>query len=220
MIEDCEEMTGGKKNKYERLSFQQLNKDILGCRNTFSLDIGLPRQIMLSPQHRQRLTAAIHRCEARHADWGFKDPRTCLTYAVWKEHLPAHKLIVVYRHPDQVKRHYCAKNARRFWRALRAWTVYNVRLLETLQTIQDGTVIINYERLMSEAVEFDRLSVFVDRPLVDARRTERYRHRSTGGWQTLWVDYIMRGRGLQSPLRTYRALEALRALQVKPCDTV
>jgi hypothetical protein len=220
MIEKGEEITGGKKHAYERLAFQQLNKDILGCRNTFSLDIGLPRQIMLRPQHRQRLTAAIHRCEARNEDWGFKDPRTCLTYAVWKEHLPAHRLIVVYRHPDQVKRHYCAKSARRFWKALRVWTIYNVRILEALQTVASRSVVINYERLMSDAVEFDRLSAFMGRALVDARRTERYRHRRVGGWQTLWVDYIMRGIGLQSPLHTYRALEALRALQVKPCETV
>jgi hypothetical protein len=220
MLDQSEERGQDTQNKFERLAFQQLNKDILGCGNTFSLDVVPPRRLLPSAQQYQAMAAAIGRCEAQQVDWGFKDPRTCLTYPVWKACLPQHTLVVVYRHPEQVTRHYTAKNALRVWKALRIWTIYNVRLLEIFPATPSPTVIINYERLMSDTAEFVRLSTHVGRPLVDARRTERYRQRSTESWQTLWVDRIMRGIGGQSPLQTYRALEALRAQQVKSLDTV
>lgn len=220
MLDPSEEMRQDKQSKFERLAFQQLNKEILGCEKTFSLDVVPPRQLIPSPQQYQAMAAAISRCEAQQVDWGFKDPRTCLTYPAWKECLPQHILVVVYRHPEQVTRHYTAKNAFRVWKALRIWTIYNMRLLEILQTALSLAVIINYERLMLDTAEFARLSTHVGRPLVDARRAERYRQRRTEGWQTLWVDRIMRSVGGQSPLQTYRALEALRAQQVKSLDTV
>jgi len=67
--------------------------------------------------------------------WGWKDPRTTLFLAAWEELLPAAFYLLVYRHPAEV----ALSLARRgldlevqldAWTAIRAWTVYNRRLLE------------------------------------------------------------------------------------------
>lgn len=67
--------------------------------------------------------------------WGWKDPRTCLFLGFWEPLLPAARFLFLYRHPVEVT----LSLWRRFndpelqqdpWLAVRAWEVYNRRLLE------------------------------------------------------------------------------------------
>lgn len=117
----------------------------------------------------------------RYTDWGFKDPRTCLTYPVWQRALPEHKVIIVYRHFDQLIQRYKVKkwDAARLFRVLHGWTVYNQSNLNVARAALHPTLLLNYEKLMSEEQEFDRLCRFVGRPLVDVRRPQLYRNRAT-----------------------------------------
>ncbi len=148
---------------------------------------------------RRRLAAAppdewhalIARCQAAHADWGFKDPRTCLTYPAWRRALPAHRVIVVYRHVEALVRRYRTQGWRRLprlYRTLYAWTLYNRLALAAAAGapaaepggVGKAAIVLNYERLMDGDEEFARLAAFVGRPLVDRRRPDLYRRRPDG----------------------------------------
>ncbi|MFX0211507.1 MAG: sulfotransferase, partial [Candidatus Hodarchaeota archaeon] len=173
-------------NKYERVSTANLNKDILQCWDIYSLDIPLPKHLELSDQQRRRMFEIIRECEATNAEWGFKDPRTCLTYPLWSAHLPDHRLVVIYRSPHQAWLHYKKHGPRRnpvaigrqLLKVLCAWSMYNCKILEILRATSHKYLILSYERLMSEQFEFDRLSDFMGQDLVDARRGWSYRHRA------------------------------------------
>lgn len=117
----------------------------------------------------------------RYSNWGFKDPRTCLTYPVWQRALPPHKVIIVYRHYGQLIQRYRVKSwdAARLFRVLHGWTIYNQSNLAVGRSSDNPTLILNYEKLMSEDQELDRLSRFIGRPLVDVRKPQLYRNRAT-----------------------------------------
>ncbi len=67
--------------------------------------------------------------------WGFKDPRTSLFLDFWDPLLPAPLYVFLFRHPAEVvlsllRRGLDPDVLRDPWNAVRAWIVYNSRLLE------------------------------------------------------------------------------------------
>jgi hypothetical protein len=172
-------------NKYERPVASSLNQDILNCRNVGSVDITKPRKLELTEAQRQRMQEIISKYGANGRDWGFKDPRTCLTYPLWKPHLPEHRLVVTYRSPFEVALHYVA-GTRPFapiipWRlgkALRAYALNNQCITTILEKTDSDYIVLRYERLMSSVQELERFSRFIDKPLVDARQVNLYRSRT------------------------------------------
>jgi hypothetical protein len=81
---------------YERLRWVELNQHILGHGDPAE-DHPVPARVFATQRQREQMGRWIACCESRHTDWGFKDPRTCLTYPIWREELPEHHLIGVYR---------------------------------------------------------------------------------------------------------------------------
>jgi hypothetical protein len=140
---------------------------------------------LASPDAEPALRAVV---EARAEDpsWGFKDPRTCLTYPAWRRVLPEHRLIVVYRGPAQLReRARTARHPRRALRVLQAWTVHNRAILEHLAGSSAPRIVLRYERLMDGEEEVARLSRFVGLPLKDTRERRLYRARQDAplpGW--------------------------------------
>lgn len=62
--------------------------------------------------------------------WGFKDPRTLLTIAFWRQKLPEARLVGTFRHPALVARSLHARDPRMSMDAcLALWADYNERLL-------------------------------------------------------------------------------------------
>lgn len=187
-------------NKYERVSAANLNKDILGCWNIHSLDITAPKNLELTDQQRRRMLTIIRECESKNTDWGFKDPRTCLTYPLWSIHLPDHRVIGIYRSPHQAWLHYKKHGSRRnpvaigrqLLKVLHAWSMYNFEILEILRNTSHKYIILSYERLMSEQFEFDRLSDFVGQDLDDTRREWSYRERAVKSPLVEIADVIRR----------------------------
>lgn len=193
-------------NKYERHETQTLNRQILHgylipplayllkrpFRSQFDRagyrrnrdSVALIRQRALRRHLAQdpladEMAALIDQHEAAYADWGFKDPRTCLTYPVWQRHLPPHRVIVVYRHYNQLLRRYrvTGRHLPHLFRVLHGWTVYNQAILDALAATAVPTIVLNYERLMQGEEEFRRLNTFVGRSLNDARDPNLYRNR-------------------------------------------
>jgi len=126
------------------------------------------------------IVETIHRLDAEYADWGFKDPRTCLTYPIWARALPEHRLIIVYRHYTQfIKRYRISQwNIPRLYRVLYGWSIHNQMINRYLNQTDQPTVVLSYERLMEGDAEYAKLRNFVGNHLVDTRDPNLYRNRS------------------------------------------
>jgi len=119
---DAEEDRYDSGGKYEHPDFQDINKDLLDLKDN---------QVMyLRPQHCPTALNVMqsdnmhrlvdHQLE-QHMSWGFKDPRTVVTYPLWCGVLPRHKVIAIYRDPaGNWPRHRWCGYRRRYingWRA-------------------------------------------------------------------------------------------------------
>ncbi len=172
------EATGGYDdgNKMERAETRALNMDLLG-------DDGIQSFRVLRPLAAGAATAG-HRAQTQAlieglapGPWGFKDPRTLLTYGFWQEVLNAPLLIGVFRDPVEVFGHYLRRAGRRWISrdptflpdALRAWCVYNKHLLE-LKRRYPEMLLLDYAEFMSTNAGIERLSAHLGRALVDCRK--------------------------------------------------
>lgn len=163
-------------NKWERETTKAVNHQILGSAGTHSLRTTRGDRRPLRPDLAGRMRELVNDLSARHADWGFKDPRTCLTYDLWAANLPEHRLVVVYRRPDECFAHYrsVARGSIRrsldvFTRCLHAWCEYNSAVITAVERAAVPSIVLHYSRLMDGDDEFRRLERFVGRPLHDRR---------------------------------------------------
>ncbi len=171
-------------NKYERQAALNLNIEILGARGYEVLDL-TPRALESVPAHyHERVREIVADCTGRYQDWGFKDPRTCLTYPVWASALPEHKLIVIFRDPREIWPRF-RPNRSQFYLGphharmmLSRWREHNVRILEYIRDAKAEVLILRYRDLMTTQEEFDRLQTFVGRKLIDRRNPALYRSRA------------------------------------------
>jgi len=227
-------------NKYERHETQALNREILHgylippleylvkrpFRSTYdqagyrrNLDsvalirYGALRRNLARKKPSTEMQTLIDEHEAAYTDWGFKDPRTCLTYPLWQQHLPPHRIIIVYRHYSELLKRYRAtgRNLPRLFRVLHGWTIYNAAILEALAKATVPAITLNYETLMQGQEEYQRLNTFVGRTLADARNPALYRNRVTDA-----NDLPSAARWLlpflpADPRQIYQQLEAQRA---------
>ena len=186
-------------NKYERISTASLNKDLLKCWDFYSLDV-LPKDLSSQAVNigfQSRARKIIDHQYRGTDSWGFKDPRTCLTYGQWRECLPEHKLIIVYRHPAQVMKHYEKRNRRRkkasiLYKSLKAWIVYNRQILKILEITDCEYLVMNFEKFMSGHNELCRLEKFVGHSLNDARDLDKYKMKNSKHLCLSFVDIIQR----------------------------
>ena len=115
---------------FERLDWVYLNQDILGFGNPVPISRRPPAYAPRMPRAAD-IDQKIEACEKQHESWGFKDPRTCLTYPIWKEHLPTHSVIGVYRPLAEFWAHETRVGWRpSLWKTIRTWCEYNRRLAE------------------------------------------------------------------------------------------
>jgi hypothetical protein len=183
-------------NKYEREAAFGLNLAILGKSDVLVLDVDATHGRVMSLAQREIMRAIIRDCDRRHSGtWGFKDPRTCLTWPLWRQELPEHRIIAVYRDPAEVwprfKWHGMRKRLNNFqyaWSYLNRWYEHNQGLMEAVAQAGDRAVVLGYHELMTGDREFKRLGDFVGRALDDRRRPELYRHRDRGDIFLRWAD--------------------------------
>jgi len=163
-------------NKMERAATCSLNMDLLNDRTSESLRLIRPlAQSAVTTDHVARVTALIDAIDGD--EWGFKDPRTLLTFDFWDDVLEAPVLIGVYRDPVEVFSHYVHRAGRRWISrdpmylpdALRAWCVYNKRLLD-LKRKHPEMLLLDYATLMTSDLGMQQLSDHVGRELKDSRK--------------------------------------------------
>lgn len=183
MVEAASELAYDEGNHYERRATSELNKEVLGCFSANSARVRrrcYPQDIPASVRAKaERLVAQL---EATKSNWGFKDPRTCLTYEFWRDVLPAHKVVVIYRDPVEVYRHYKLQAPRtaflRGFVALRAWYAYN-RIIESLiHAGEDQLLVLEYGELMNDEGELKRLAEFVRLAIPDIRQQSLARNQA------------------------------------------
>jgi hypothetical protein len=162
------------KVKYEAKWAQNISDDILGMsRKRLSLDVtsnalpadGVSESALLAIRENAGRLCSLY------DDWGFKDPRAALTYPYWKDSLPPHKVIVIYRDPIEVWRRY-ARVDHKWWSrtAFRVWCDYNKCILESVDTGGNADVLVlKFEDVLSTQDEWARLEKFVGRELTDVR---------------------------------------------------
>jgi hypothetical protein len=181
MVEQESDKAYREGNKYERSSTNKFNKELLAAGNTKSIFLRTRLDIdAMKPEQYVAAKKLVSQIEAEAGgDWGFKDPRTCLTYDFWKTVLPRHKAICVIRDPKKVHDHYAGWKLFGFRdgiNALLAWHTYNELILEYVKELPlDRSIVVDYGMLVSKETEFSRLEKFVGRKLVDRRNNQRRR---------------------------------------------
>jgi hypothetical protein len=141
----------------ERASTRALNKAVLAMGHAHSLSIAAPLSpARLQPQQQaaaRRLLAALRGTPA----WGFKDPRTLLTYrALWEPLLNSPCLVGIVRHPAAVFAHYRGDGLlfrprslwRLLWRCLSVWLVHN-RELQAIQQRHPQLLLLDYDAFLA-----------------------------------------------------------------------
>lgn len=177
MVDEVDEVTTyDKGNQWERESTKLINHRLLGSTGLFSL-LARPPEVRKADQvaHRQ-MAQLISRYNSLHDEWGFKDPRSSLIYDEWSAVLPEHRIIAVYRRPEEVWSHYwnssnqVRKRLTVFQHCIECWCEYNTRIVTSIQKTKAPWIILSYSQLMQSDAEFRRLESFVGRPLRDERR--------------------------------------------------
>ena len=170
-------------NKYERDVTKAVNQAILGFPSKYSLDIVPPELLSaVGPDLRAEMRAIVDECNAAYSDWGFKDPRTYLTYPIWEEALREHRVVVVFRQPDEMWRRYRPRNPilipYRACQLIKRWCECYGGILDYLENTRALSVVLDYRRLMTTNTEFERFENFVGMKLKDQRQPALYRGRS------------------------------------------
>lgn len=198
----------------EREATRALNKTVLAMADAHSLSIATPlSRAQLQPKHRTaacRLLTALSQAPA----WGFKDPRTLLTFsALWEPVLGSPCLVGIVRHPAAVFAHYRGRGFplrprnlwRLLWQCLSVWLAYN-RELQAIQQRHPQLLLLDYDAFLASDTGLQALARHVGRPLPDCRRPElqRSRPRRTALYQL--ARLIARLRQGQDPEALYVAL--------------
>jgi hypothetical protein len=203
-------------NKFERESTLLLNHRLLRATKRFSLDLERPNDMVVSDLDVKLMDKLIADCNKSYRDWGFKDPRSCLLYDVWARALPPHKIIVIHRDADEVFAHYRKVSRKRFFTVLfdfyKRWCEHNRGVLSCLKHTKMDYIVVNYEKFMLDDGEFNRLQLFVGKPLNDKRNKKLYRSRSRKSLLTRCLKML-------NQIRTGDSVEQISARLQDYCNT-
>lgn len=210
---DVEQDTYDGGEKYEDPKFRVINMELLSRTDPSCLRPSQAPTSLTSDQ-RVRMRSLIEGLHEANEDWGFKDPRTVVTYPLWRELLPEHRIVAVWRDPagNWPRRRWRGLRRRYVnpWRAfchLRQWCEYNEVILKYGAGRGDDFLLINYESLINGNKEFERLETFIGCKLVDKRQPKLYRARGGG-------DLLFRlVRAMMGHIGPYRPSDLLRKLK-------
>ena len=205
MADVPEELGYDESNKYERHATQALNRDVLAPvsiptmrawrrRNAGPSAAGYPDNndsIAIVPPSRLRARlrdvppdaarSLVAQLDHAHDHWGFKDPRTCLTYDLWRRVLPDHRIVAVYRPFHEVLTRYRVgwRSPAKLARVVHSYLLHNELLVDHLTARAGDHVVVRYDRVMGDDDELDRVGRYLDRDLVDRRKPTMYRARGS-----------------------------------------
>lgn len=202
--------------KWEREATKAINHRLLDSANLHSLDVGSNHLPVVTADVETEMRRIAADLSAEHAHWGFKDPRSCLTYDVWRRILPVHRIIAIYRDPMAVLAHYrkqAAVDGRSCddQKVLARWHEYNGAIARYFAEAAQPAIMLSYERFMAGDDELGRLEKFLGMPLCDRRKPELVRNHPTSSKKGLsgWFSQL---RSVDTRVEEVkRTLEGLRA---------
>lgn len=117
----------------------------------------------------RRMKRYINKSKEKHSGpWGFKDPRTIITWNNWKEALKdeEYKIIAVYRNPNSVTKHLegnTKDSERKIEYFKNIWKLYNIKLINILRKEKDY-ILLDYDYLVDSG-NISNLEDFVGKKL-------------------------------------------------------
>ena len=205
-------------NQYEREEMLMINFQLLRVQNDQTLKLKLAKKTRLSEYQEKAIQELVYSCEKKYhgQDWGMKDPRTALTYPLWKPHLPEHKLIAIFRPPEQIWRRYRWKGIRRryvnfywAWHFLNRWLEHNQTIIDVAEAGENKCIVISYLEFMRKKSAIDELSQFVGRSLVDERKLSMYRNKNSYDMPLLiakWLIKIVKRKSIDNIMKQLESL--------------
>ena len=164
-------------NYYEREATYRINLELLNAEPDALELHQLPRRVNANPALCSRTQLLIENLDQQYADWGFKDPRTCLVYEAWREVMGEHKIIVIFR-PVQDLWHRFDYHGIKVWRKftncirlVERWCEYNHAILSVLKATVMPFVVVSYPHFIQSDDEYNRLQTFIGRSIPDQRHT-------------------------------------------------
>lgn len=204
--------------RYERPLTKQINTQVFGLEKKPKILEQL-WTLPLHPLTQEQLDSL--QAEVGDGPWGFKDPRTAISYPVWAQAFPHCINLSVYRRHEEVMRSFYRDRKsrisalRRMRRGLIAWVHYNEKVLEYLESDRQAgraCVLVKYEELMEHACLLKQVETALNIRLFDARNLNLRRNRVKSAGEKLL--YRLGSIGYESQIaRLYQELDANR---IKP----
>lgn len=167
------------KGFYENYDFRKINDSILkraGYRvKSFSTEIPA---VHASARIVAKMGKLVEKQMSEYEDWGWKDPRTCLTLDNWlsiireMDELEKTSVVFVTRRAAAVAQSLKERNGLDLDEGLTLWRLYNERALEVTERFEVATFFLSYEALLTDpqsvcAQLFGFLGSDFDRDIVD-----------------------------------------------------
>ena len=134
--------------KYERNEIHDVIINMLNANNMESLNTIPPFDENLILKNLSKFTNIVEECNFNYDLWGFKNPRTIFVYDYIKPHLGEHKLICIYRNLEGVVAHYSQYGIRYILKAIKAWKIYNDKMIDILAEADVDFILLNYEKFI------------------------------------------------------------------------
>lgn len=150
---------GYRLSKGESPELVHINSEILGTLNEHSLNV------LGNKEHKGEPTLIENYLDKQNKNTPLvlKDPRLVLTYEKhWKPRLPQHKVVVTFRNPYYVMRHYSTntKRLKTALKSIRSWHHYNKNLVQIIKSTKCQYLVTEFECILNNEDERNRLRIF------------------------------------------------------------
>lgn len=171
-----ENFRGEVRPKYEDVDVVNINKMMMEY-------VGIPYSGAITNKTSSRFGRIICRYkDNKPQDWGFKDPRTILTWNIWEDELDEYKIIGIYRNPIAVAHHW-GDNIRYH---IQQWINYNNKLLDIIK--DKKYLLINFDEFV-QSNNIECLQDFVGIPIkncIDPHKVHRKRSEVPDYCKEIW----------------------------------
>lgn len=148
---------------FEHIDVVAINDKLLeACDSGWDIPTSLPsgwQSTPLATRYRNDATGVLAelRAGAATGPWGWKDPRTCLTWPFWKDLLADCAVVVCLRNPIDVALSLHARGSHSLTAAFRLWATYYRGALALLES-SPNSVVVHFDCLVADPVaELQRL---------------------------------------------------------------
>ena len=145
---------------WEHAEFVALNDEVLRTARGAAWD-SPPDQTTLDKTHVGSCSRALAALIARfdgHEHWGWKDPRTSLTFPFWQPLLPHIRVVIVLRNPLEVGHSLAARNRVSVAFGLRLWRRSHEHLLTSAKS--NTRIVTHLDSWYEDDAEIDRVATF------------------------------------------------------------